>query len=101
MAAATEETTLKTGEEEELPQGAEVPVSDVNELHDNAASNEQSPKDTGNDDEDEDEKEKEDYKTYSHPLGDDHRLGLEVVSGDEGDQNTSSVSYEQVPNNAV
>ncbi|KAJ4171226.1 hypothetical protein NW754_007372 [Fusarium falciforme] len=101
MAAATEETTLKTGEEEELPQGAEVLVSDVNELHDNAASNEQSPKDTGNDDEDEDEKEKEDYKAYSRPLGDDHHLGLEVVSGDEGDQNTSSVSYEQVPSNAV
>ncbi|KAJ4188486.1 hypothetical protein NW755_006648 [Fusarium falciforme] len=85
-----EETTLKT-EEEELPQRAEVPVNDANELHDKAASDEQSPKETGNEDEDEDEEEKEDYKAYSHPLGDDHRLGLEVVSGDE---NTSSVSYE-------
>ncbi|KAL6354269.1 hypothetical protein LRP88_11595 [Fusarium phalaenopsidis] len=93
MAAATEETMLKTGEEEEQPQGAEVPVNDANELHDNAASDEQSPKETGNDDDDDDEKEKEDYKAYSHPLGDDHRLGLEVVSGDE---NTDSVSYDVV-----
>lgn len=95
MAAATEETALKTGEEEEYPQGAEVPVNDANELHDNAASDEQSPKEIGNDDDDDDDdedgKEKEDYKAYSHPLGGDHRLGLEVVSGDE---NTDSVSYE-------
>ncbi|KAL2694938.1 hypothetical protein Neosp_001527 [[Neocosmospora] mangrovei] len=92
MASLTEETALKTGEEEEVqPQRAEAPVDDANELHDNAASDEQGPKETENDDADEDEKEKEEYRAYSHPLGDDHRLGLEVVSGDE---DSSSVSYE-------
>lgn len=81
---------MKTGEEEEQPNGAEVPVNEANELHDDAASDEQSPKETRSDDNDEDEKENEDYKAYSHPLGDDHRLGLEVVSGDD----YYSVSYE-------
>ncbi|KAH7242879.1 ankyrin repeat-containing domain protein [Fusarium solani] len=63
------------------------------------ASDEQSPKEIGNDDDDDDDdddedgKEKEDYKAYSHFFGGDYRLGLEVVLGDE---NTDSVSYDVV-----
>ncbi|RTE84217.1 hypothetical protein BHE90_001268 [Fusarium euwallaceae] len=96
MAATTEATVLKTGEEEEeQPQGAEVPVNEATEVPDNTVSDEQNPKEAENENEedDDDEKEKEDYKEYSHPVCDDHRLGLEVVSTDE---NTSSASYDIV-----
>ncbi|RSL52164.1 hypothetical protein CEP54_011048 [Fusarium duplospermum] len=86
MAATTEETTFKKGEEEE-PQGVEVLVNEANEVHGNAVLDGKVPKEV------EKEKEKEDYKEYSHPLCDNHRLGLEVVSADE---NTSSASYDVV-----
>ncbi|KAM0419066.1 hypothetical protein ACHAPT_012005 [Fusarium lateritium] len=66
---------------------AEVPVSDNDEVQDNVASDEQSPKET------ESEEEKNDHKAYSHPIGDDHCLGLEVVSGDD---NSGSASYDLV-----
>ncbi|RSL61228.1 hypothetical protein CEP53_005194 [Fusarium sp. AF-6] len=92
--ATTEETVLKTGEEEEeQPQEAEVPVNEANEEHDNEVLDEQDPKEAENENEEEDEKENEEDKEYSHPVCDDHRLGLEVVSIDE---NTSSASYDIV-----